>query len=187
VTPLQYGDHRPFAAVTLLRIWRDKAGDRATRRDCTPPDEFLQDRLFDWLDSSGAAGEGDNIRAVSLLFGKLVKHELFSYASYIQRLIARGEPGLSFAEVRVLFILQSNVTNFCFKENGSRHRNFLRWIPLQKATSSLISQRKVTLHGARVRETPEDLNEREMRKEIRAILPELFGGFMFHSSIRAFA
>lgn len=32
------------------------------------------------------------------------------------------------------------------------------------------------LHGARVRETPEDLNEREIRKEIRAVVPELFGG-----------
>ena len=34
----------------------------------------------------------------------------------------------------------------------------------------------MTLHGARARETPEDLNEREIRKEIRAILPQLFGG-----------
>jgi mediator of RNA polymerase II transcription subunit 12 len=32
------------------------------------------------------------------------------------------------------------------------------------------------LHGPRARETPEDLNEREIRKEIRAILPQLFGG-----------
>ena len=34
----------------------------------------------------------------------------------------------------------------------------------------------MTLHGTRTRETPEDLNEREMRKEIRVVLPELFGG-----------
>lgn len=32
------------------------------------------------------------------------------------------------------------------------------------------------LHGVRARETPEDTNEREIRKEIRAIIPELFGG-----------
>lgn len=100
VTPLQYGEHRPFAAVTLIRNWRDHAGERATRRDFTPPDEFLQDQLFEWLDSSEVAGEPENIRSVSLLFGKLVKHGIFSYASYIQRLIARGEPGLSYAEVR---------------------------------------------------------------------------------------
>lgn len=105
VTPLQFGDHRPFAAVTLIRLWRDRAGDRATRRDFTPPDDFLQDQLFDWLDSSDVAGEVENIRGVALLFGKLVKHELFSYASYIQRLIARGESGLSFTEVHGNFIV----------------------------------------------------------------------------------
>jgi mediator of RNA polymerase II transcription subunit 12 len=107
VTPLQYGDHRPFAAVTLIRNWRNKTGDRASRRDFTPPDEFLQDQLFDWLDSSDVSGEPKNIRAVALLFGKLVKHELFSYTSYIQRLIARGEPGISYTEVcmRPVFVL----------------------------------------------------------------------------------
>ncbi|RDB24995.1 Mediator of RNA polymerase II transcription subunit 12 [Hypsizygus marmoreus] len=159
VTPLQYGDHRPFAAVTLIRNWRTLAGDRANRRDFSPPDEFLQDRLFDWLDSSESAGEPENIRAVALLFGKLVKHELFSYASYIQRLIARGEQGLSFTS-----------------DTESRHRNFLRWIPLFQSTSSLISQRKAALYGVRARETPEDINEREIRREIRSVLPDVFGG-----------
>ncbi|KAJ4468328.1 hypothetical protein J3R30DRAFT_3305964 [Lentinula aciculospora] len=159
VTPLQYGDHRAFAAVTLIQKWRTKAGDRANRRDASPPDGFLQDQLFEWLDSSDVAGEAENIAAVALLYGKLVKHELFSYASYIQRLIARGEPGLSFTE-----------------DMASRHRNYLRWIPLYNTTPSLTSQRKVVLYGVRARETPEDLNEREIRKEIRAVLPELFGG-----------
>ncbi|KAJ3781694.1 hypothetical protein GGU10DRAFT_98188 [Lentinula aff. detonsa] len=159
VTPLQYGDHRAFAAVTLIQKWRTKAGDRANRRDASPPDGFLQDQLFEWLDTSDVAGEAENIAAVALLYGKLVKHELFSYASYIQRLIARGEPGLSFTE-----------------DTGSRHRNYLRWIPLYNTTPSLTSQRKVVLYGVRARETPEDLNERQIRKEIRAVLPELFGG-----------
>lgn len=99
VTPLQYGDHRPFAAVTLIRTWRDKACDRATRRNVANPSDFLQDQLFDWLDTSEVAGEASNIRDVSLLYGKLVKHDVFSYASYIQRLVARGEVGLSYAEV----------------------------------------------------------------------------------------
>ena len=99
VTPLQYGDHRSFAAATLIRTWRDKACDRATRRNVTNPSDFLQDQLFDWLDTSEVAGEASNIRDVSLLYGKLVKHDAFSYASYIQRLVARGEVGLSYAEV----------------------------------------------------------------------------------------
>ena len=28
VTPLQYGDHRPYAAACLLQLWRDKAEER---------------------------------------------------------------------------------------------------------------------------------------------------------------
>lgn len=62
------------------------------------------------------------------------------------------------------------------QNTGSRHRNYLRWIPLYNTTPSLTSQRKVVLYGVRARETPEDVNEREIRKEIRAVLPELFGG-----------
>ncbi|KAJ7668448.1 hypothetical protein DFH06DRAFT_1181718 [Mycena polygramma] len=157
VTPLQFGDHRPFAAVTLIRNWRDKVGDRATRRDFTGPDDFLRDQLFDWIDTSDIAGEAQNLRAVAVLFGKLVKEDLFSYAGYIQRLVARGESGIACSEIE-----------------GSRHRDFIRCIPLYNSTSSLTSQRKVILHGARARETPEDLHEREIRKEIRALLPDLF-------------
>lgn len=51
-------------------------------------------------------------------------------------------------------------------------------------------QRKVALYGPRAREIPEDVNEREMRKEIRAVLPELFGGlcstFLAHSIEQTF-
>ncbi|KAJ7350313.1 hypothetical protein DFH08DRAFT_106631 [Mycena albidolilacea] len=158
VTPLQFGDHRPFAAVTLIRNWRAKVGDRATRRDFAGPDEFLQDQLFDWLDTCDIAGDAQNLRAVAILYGKLVKDDLFSYAGYIQRLIARRDNDLPYSEA------------------DSRHRNFLRCIPLYNSTSSLTSQRKVTLYGPRVRETPEDLHEREIRKNIRALLPELFNG-----------
>ncbi|KAF8875798.1 hypothetical protein CPB84DRAFT_1853156 [Gymnopilus junonius] len=156
VTPLQYGDHRPFAAATLIRIWRDKARDRASRRDIPNPTDFLQNQLFDWLDKSEMASDTKNIRDVALLYGKLVKYEIFSFEGYIQRLIARGEE-LSAAQVPV-----------------SRHRLLLSWIPLFDPTPSFIHQRKVALHGSRAREFPEDSIEREIRKEIRAVLPDLF-------------
>ncbi|KAF9528525.1 hypothetical protein CPB83DRAFT_314750 [Crepidotus variabilis] len=159
VTPLQYGDHRPLAAVTLIKIWRDRACDRASRRDVATPSEFLQDQLFDWLDSSEVSEEKSNVRSIAVLFGKLVKYEIFSYSSYIQRLIARAETGLSSAE-----------------EPCSRHRSFLCWIPLYKADASLVNQRKVTLYGVRARRTPEEKTEREIRKEIRGVLPSLFEG-----------
>lgn len=101
VTPLQYGDHRPLAAVTLVQNWRNKAYERANRRGQDDPHEYLQDQLFDWLDNSDVAGERENIRSVALLYGKLVKYDLFLYPNYIQRLIARGETGLACGEVRL--------------------------------------------------------------------------------------
>lgn len=102
VTPLQYGDHRPYAAACLLQIWRNKAEERALRRDAPSPDGQIQDLLFDWLDGSDVAGESGNLPAVALLFGQLVRRELFSYEQYMQRLIARGETGLSFGDVSLV-------------------------------------------------------------------------------------
>jgi mediator of RNA polymerase II transcription subunit 12, fungi type len=69
------------------------------RRDFTSPDDFLQDRLFDWLDENELAGEEANLSSVVGLFGKLVRDSLFEYAKYIQRLVARGELGLSYTQV----------------------------------------------------------------------------------------
>ncbi|ESK91038.1 rna polymerase ii mediator complex component [Moniliophthora roreri MCA 2997] len=159
VTPLQFGDHRPFVTVTLIRHWRLKAGERANRRDVMPPDELLQDRLFEWLDSAEVSKDTQNIRTIALLYGELVKHHLFSYTGYLQRLIARGESGLSFAE----------------PGTPSRHRSFLRWIPLYNIPSSVINQRKVTLYGLS-RVYPEESIIQAIKDEIRTILPELFGG-----------
>lgn len=100
ITPLQYGDHRPLACVTILKFWRDKANERASRRCSAPPDEVLQDYLFDWLDTSEVAGEPENVRDVALLYGKLIANGSFSYTAYVQRLIVRGEPGISLTKVR---------------------------------------------------------------------------------------
>jgi mediator of RNA polymerase II transcription subunit 12, fungi type len=101
VTPLQFGDHRPFAATTVVKLWHDGTRQRASRREweVNHADSVLQDQLFQWLDTSEVAGEPSNVDSVALLFGLLVERELFCYSSYIQRLIARGEIGLSFSDV----------------------------------------------------------------------------------------
>ena len=104
ITPLQFGDHRIYVAATLLRFWRDKFEERAIRRDTSSADNFIQDQLFDWLDRNDVAGDDINLSNIACLFGKLVKDGLFQYALYVQRLVARGEPGISFTEVRRLFI-----------------------------------------------------------------------------------
>ncbi|PIL34102.1 hypothetical protein GSI_03813 [Ganoderma sinense ZZ0214-1] len=161
VTPLQYGDHRPYAAACLLQLWRNKAEERAIRRDAPLPDDQIQSLIFHWLNKSEVAGEPSNLPAVALLFGQLVKHGLFSYGAYMQHLVARGEEGLSYTTP------QGEV---------SRHREFLRWIPLHEPSSSMMSERKAILYGLRMRETPEEANEKEIRRELRLLLPEPFGG-----------
>ncbi|KAI0293333.1 hypothetical protein B0F90DRAFT_1763644 [Multifurca ochricompacta] len=154
VTSLQFGDHRPYVAATILRRARAQWGARAARRNSAAPDGKLQDLLFEWLDKEDTCNE---VASVALLFGELVRSELFSYASYVQRLIARCEPGLLYSE-----------------KNGSRHREFLRWIPLHNSTPAIVNQRRVTLYGVRARDTPEESNEREMRREVRLMFPEIF-------------
>jgi mediator of RNA polymerase II transcription subunit 12 len=181
VTPLQYGEHRPYAVTTLLRQWKDKRDERALRRDSIADsggnDELLQDYLFDWLDSSDVSGDSQNLSSVALLYYELIRHSLFSYTKYTQRLIARGDVGLSSTNVSLHFQYYVTIdVPLVFQETESRHRNFLRWIPLHDVSSSVYHERRAILYGTRVRETPEELNEREIRREIRSIIPELFGG-----------
>lgn len=107
VTSLQFGDHRPYAAATLLQLWRDHAEERAIRRDRESPHDLVQDLLFDWLDSSEVAVDLENLPSVALLYGQLVARGLFSFSKYIQRLIARGEQGLSDTEVYIIYCLAS--------------------------------------------------------------------------------
>ncbi|KAH8119597.1 hypothetical protein DFH11DRAFT_1501865 [Phellopilus nigrolimitatus] len=159
VCRLQYGDHRPHAAVTLLRRWRDKTEERASRRDIASPTSVIQDELFNWLDTSEKAANERELSAVSLLFGEMIQKDLFSYDRYIQRMIARGETGLSFHE-----------------ESGSRHRMFLRVIPLYKSDPALVNQRRMTLYGVRARTIPEDEVEARLKNELRELLPEVFKG-----------
>ncbi|KAI5116750.1 hypothetical protein M0805_001608 [Coniferiporia weirii] len=154
---LQYGDHRPHAAVTLLSHWRNKTEERASRRDFASPDEVIQDELFDWLDTNDNASDERNLPMVSFLYGELIQRGLFSYDQYIQRIIARGETGLSFNE-----------------EPGSRHRMFLRVIPLYKFDLALVNQRRMALYGVRARTIPEDQVEANLKSELRELLPEIF-------------
>jgi len=96
VTPLQYGDHRIYAVANVLRQSKEKLDEQLALRDPSSPqgDALFQMRLFEWLDTSKTVGELDNRRTVALLLGKLIKLQLFSYAQYVQRLIARGDVGL---------------------------------------------------------------------------------------------
>lgn len=94
VAKSQYGDHRPYAAATLVALWRDEAKLRAIRRKAPKPDAALQEHLFNWLNSSDIAKDHkSNAIGIALLFGELMRRNLFSYGWLIRRLMARGEIG----------------------------------------------------------------------------------------------
>lgn len=61
-------------------------------------------------------------------------------------------------------------------KGNPRHRNLLTWVYIDDSTVSMARERRTLLFGARARETTEDVNERWIRKEIRAVLPQVFGG-----------
>lgn len=94
VVSSHYGDHRPFAAATLLALFKDEAKLRAMRRKLPNPANLLQEKLFMWLDTSEVARDHvNNLEGVVLLYGELCRRGLISYPWFIQRLMARGETG----------------------------------------------------------------------------------------------
>ena len=100
------------------------------------------------------AGEVSNIRDITLPYGLrvVVRAEL-----YTQRLVvARGEVGLSYTiDTPFLILLISSFINMLVLVIASFSAEY-HW-PILLA---LTNQRKVTLYGARARETPEDIIER---------------------------
>jgi mediator of RNA polymerase II transcription subunit 12 len=63
----------------------------------------------------------------------------------------------------------------------SRHYNFLMWTYIDNAPVSVAKERNTLLFGARARETTEDRNERRIRKEIRTVFSQVFGGTLSNS------
>ncbi|KAG8934799.1 RNA polymerase II mediator complex subunit [Tulasnella sp. 418] len=158
VTASQYGDHRPFAAASILRTWRDEAKLRATRRKTARPDAAIQDRLFQWLDTSIVArNHRANMAAVSRLYGELARRNLFSYERFIYRLMARGEAGTG------------NVG-----ETGRSHlMTILAYLPL--SSPSLINERRAALYGLPAKASGEEAEDRAMRRRVKSALPAIFG------------
>lgn len=93
VSQSQYGDHRPYVAVTLVSLWRDEAKLRAVRRRTDKPDALLQEALFEWFDEERGELEG-----VAMLFGEMCRKGLLSYSWFLRRLMARGEAGIGYEE-----------------------------------------------------------------------------------------
>ncbi|KAG8908829.1 RNA polymerase II mediator complex subunit [Tulasnella sp. 403] len=155
----QYGDHRPYATATLISLWRDEAKLRAIRRKLKRPDGPLQEQLFNWLDTSDVAKDhNNNLGGVAMLFGELCRKGLFSYAWFIQRLIARGE------------------TEGNDGEEGALRSHLLTVLAaLPIPSSSFAGERRVALYGVNAASGSKEAVDRSIRREIKASLPLLFG------------
>jgi mediator of RNA polymerase II transcription subunit 12 len=62
------------------------------------------------------------------------------------------------------------------QENGSRHRMILRTVPIHSSSAALLNQRKFALYGVNRARSQEEAIEKQMRHQIRQLLPEVFRG-----------
>ncbi|KZT58942.1 hypothetical protein CALCODRAFT_549965, partial [Calocera cornea HHB12733] len=157
VSRFQYGDHRPYAVASILRKWMDDAKLQAIRQKVkVKPAEMLQDRLFLWLHNYPAHSLQSDMPAIAILIGELIRRGVFSYARYVQELVARGElegsPG----------------------EEPSRHVEVIRQTPLIKTWEAQELLHKTSLFDRQLHTTPEDSDMMSMQREIVTSLPELF-------------
>jgi mediator of RNA polymerase II transcription subunit 12, fungi type len=178
VTPLQYGDHRPYVARSILLKWKHEAKLRSIRRG-TPPDYDIQEKLFCWLDTNPVAHDHDrNLVAVTGLYGELLKHKLFSFPRLIQRLMARGES----ASFRTGVRQQGNQIDQMFihisHEQTSRSHliTILHALPL--VPPSLRNERQSCIYGISSIPTEEIQRLDRMHLEVKRVLPELFEGWL---------
>lgn len=156
VAKSQYGDHRPYAAATLVVLWRDEAKLRAIRRKAPKPDAALQEHLFNWLNSSDIAKDHkSNATGIALLFGELMRRNLFSYGWFIRRLMARGEIAANGAK-------KSHLTAI------------LTTLPVP--TPEFAAERRVALYGVAEAAKSKDVLDKGIRKQIKAAFPIIFGG-----------
>lgn len=115
ITSHQYGDHRPYAVASLLSIWMHRIEDRAIRRGLPSPEEIIQNKLFEWLDTSDVVTNSNNLSAITITFGQLIYMGTFSYSKYLHRLIARGERGLLVNQVWQLVVIVLFLCSFVIR------------------------------------------------------------------------
>lgn len=159
----QLGAHRPYAVHTIIRLWSERF-DKHQSKSSHPTLLDLHPCLYDWLDTSPAARKDENIRAIGIMFGELIRQGVFSYGRYMRSLIAKGQttrsrrPGLL----------------------PSHHLAILREIPIFVDAKDLLMQRRIALCGddenlRRSDEAREDEILETFKEEIVEYIPEVFG------------
>ena len=153
------GPHRPYAVFTLLKVWLQ--AHNSTQGKIHHVDMFVL--LFRWLDTSPAARKSENVQAIRITFGEMIRSGLFSYTQYLNALIARGETARSRQPDTAI----------------SHHLELLRGMPFFVEASPLRQQRLIALCGDDVEQQmqlieQEDLLSAEFRAEVLRFVPELF-------------
>ncbi|CAG7850845.1 SubName: Full=Uncharacterized protein {ECO:0000313/EMBL:CCA73079.1} [Serendipita indica DSM 11827] len=189
IHPDQSGDSeiRPYLASALILLWRQSVATVVPNVGQT-----LQRHLLTWLEGRGlvrplaeiadsslgdSPEEVEKMNATLTLFGELVHRRLFSFSDYLTRMASFGQ--ISSSPPRGVSSSPAAMTTpgACTANALSRHLELLRCIPLwDKVSEQVLNQRKIVLYGIRARKTADDATEKEIRAEIRRVLPIFFNG-----------
>lgn len=204
ITPGQAGDpgNRPYIATTLISVWKSQA-----IRVVPNANHFLQRQLLSWLEEKdflqpplhrnavpplkalfwrrGQKALGE-LEAIALLFGDLVQRKLFSFSDYLTRMTSFGQGSMA-SPAKSNSSMDSGSEPTPSTSHSQDHLELLRYMPLwDKISEQLLNQRRIVLYGIRARKTTEDGKEKEIRAEIRRVVPLFFNGNLHLSTRRQF-
>lgn len=133
--------------------------------------------------SNEAKAQG--VEATGLLFGELAHRRLFGFNDYLNRMTSFGRGSSTKSDMTPHSFNSSTSPNTSMHGHGHDaeatpcHLELLRCIPLwDKISEQALNQRKIVLYGIRAKKTVEDVLEKEIRAEIRRILPLFFNGMV---------
>lgn len=162
-TEARMGHHRIYVAAALVQLLDECQAQRLTLSDgrylpCPWIPFSLGDAILQWIDSLDECGPENclHLATAARLLGVLAQKELFSYATLLQRLMARGA-------VRATSELKTS------RHSSTVPIRLLRKIPMPHASTSLQQQRRFTIYGARTSESYEEATERRAVRELRRL------------------
>jgi mediator of RNA polymerase II transcription subunit 12, fungi type len=181
---------RPYAAGSLIQIWKGRSVSSVPNVSQT-----LQRHLLNWLEEQGfirpknlnelsgsypiihrpSVQKPEEIEATAVLFGDLVKRRLFSFSDYLTRMSFVGDS--SSTKTDSGSSASPETPSLRPAVNMSKHLEIIRSIPFwDKVSEQILNQRRIALYGIRARKTYEDAMEKEIRAEIRRVVPLFFNG-----------
>lgn len=175
---------RPYCAATLISVWKTQAVSVLPMAK-----QILQRYLLTWIEERGFLQPSvlsdslkeqvlstKDVEASAVLFGDLARRRLFSFSDYLTRMTGYGQGSTSTPRSEGGSNLIGGSPGYTIA-TPLGHLELLRCIPLwDKVSEQLLSQRKIVLYGIRARKTVEDAMEKEIRAELRRVVPLFFNG-----------